>query len=169
MKDRTREALMSLIGSTFDGTIAFDLFGGTGVLAFETISRGAKAAFVFEILKSASKEILANANLLGIQEKVHILQTDVLDWCADLNASLRTLKFDSESLWVMFCCPPYELWETEGEKIRDMIAAWIRLAPSGSLFAVELEESTPREYLPELIEWDVRLYKPALIATAEKA
>jgi 16S rRNA G966 N2-methylase RsmD len=41
MKDRTREAVMSLLGGTFKDAAVFDLFGGTGVLAFETLSRGA--------------------------------------------------------------------------------------------------------------------------------
>ena len=79
MKDRTREAVMSLLGGTFRDAIAFDLFAGTAVLAFETISRGAVQGIVFEILKSASREILSNAKSLGISDKLTVLQTDVLD------------------------------------------------------------------------------------------
>ena len=57
MKDRTREAVMNLLGGTLENRWAFDLFGGSGVLAFEAISRGASHAWVWEILKPGARII----------------------------------------------------------------------------------------------------------------
>ena len=44
MKDRVRETLFDLLGIDVRGTIAVDLFAGTGALAFEALSRGAATA-----------------------------------------------------------------------------------------------------------------------------
>ena len=168
MKDRTREAVMSLLGGTFKNAIAFDLFAGTAVLAFETVSRGASQGIVFEILKSASREIMANAKSLGISDKISIVQTDVLDWSENLVSNAERFHLDPSSIWVVFCCPPYALWESDGEKLLATLQTWWDAAPKGSLFAVELEEKTPIHFLPPNAEWDIRVYKPALMAVAEK-
>ena len=168
MKDRTREAVMSLIGGTFANAIAFDLFGGTGVLAFETVSRGASKGIVFEILKSAAREIQTNAKSLGISDSVEVLQTDVMDWSNGLPGNCSRFGDSPDQIWVVFCCPPYSLWESNGKQLLAMLESWWAAAPAGSLFAVELEEATPTEYLPAQADWDLRLYKPTRMAIAEK-
>ncbi len=168
MKDRTREAVMSLLGGTFPNAIAFDLFGGTGVLAFETVSRGAAKGVVFEILKSAVKEIQANAKSLGISNSVEVIQTDVLDWSKGLPDNCSRFSQKPDEIWVVFCCPPYSMWESNGKQLLAMLERWWLAAPPGSLFAVELEEATPTEFLPTQADWDLRVYKPARMAVAEK-
>jgi 16S rRNA G966 N2-methylase RsmD len=178
MKDRTREAVMSLLGGTFPDAIAFDLFGGTGVLAFETVSRGASRAIVFEILKPASREIMTNAQTLGINDQVEVIASDVLAWSETLRSSAERFRISGEEIWVVFCCPPYAMWQSDGARLTELIRTWWDAAPMGSLFAVELDEGTPIALLPGTpecvetglapIEWDVRVYKPAQIATAEK-
>jgi 16S rRNA (guanine966-N2)-methyltransferase len=168
MKDRTREAVMSLLGGTFENAIAFDLFAGTAVLAFETVSRGASQGIVFEILKSATREIQANAKSLGISDKISVIQTDVLDWSENIAANCERFALEPGAMWVVFCCPPYSLWKSDGEKLLATLQNWWEAAPKGSLFAVELEEGTPTHFLPPSVEWDIRVYKPALMAVAEK-
>ena len=168
MKDRTREAVMSLLGGTFRNAIAFDLFGGTGVLAFETVSRGAAKGIVFEILKSAAREIQTNAKSLGISDAIEVIQTDVIDWSKGLPENCSRVSQGPDPIWVVFCCPPYSLWESNGKQLLAMLERWWIAAPPGSLFAVELEEATSPEYLPKQAEWDLRVYKPARMAVAEK-
>lgn len=191
MKDRTRQAVMNLLGGTFDGAIAFDLFGGTGILAFESISRGACEGVIFEILRNAAREIQSNASLLGISNIVHVIPSDVFAWSERLVENLESLKISVQSdqtsvvdsahedgtrgdsvseiaPWVVYCCPPYALWVSETAALRTMLARWIELAPQGSLFAVELEEAIDSDVLPDSIEWDVRLYRPAKMAIGEK-
>ena len=168
MKDRTREAVMSLIGGTFSNAIAFDLFGGTGILAFETVSRGASKGVVFEILKSAAREIETNAKTLGIKEQIEVIQTDVLDWSKGIPGNCSRFAQSQDPIWIVYCCPPYALWKSNGMQLRSMLERWWEAAPIGSLFAVELEFETSPEYLPEQAEWDLRVYKPARMAVAEK-
>jgi 16S rRNA (guanine966-N2)-methyltransferase len=167
MKDRTREAVMNLLGGTLPESIAFDLFGGTGILAFESISRGATRAVVFEILKMAAKEIQGNAKSLGMDSKLVVLQTDVLKWSEALSNNLQFLRLP-DLPWIVFCCPPYSLWDTEAQGMRDILNRWVDTAPAGSMFAVELEFETSIDFLPTSLEWDIRTYKPAKMAIAEK-
>ncbi|XZE19082.1 RsmD family RNA methyltransferase [Pirellulaceae bacterium SH449] len=167
MKDRTREAVMNLLGSTFGDSIAFDLFAGTGVLAFEAISRGATRAVLFDVLAHGVLDIRKNCESLGIKDKVVVLQKDVIRWSETLEQNLSFLRLDSVP-WIVFCCPPYALWETQGEALKSMLSTWIEKSPAGSLYAVELEDKTPLSLLPTTLEWDIRNYKPAKMAIAEK-
>jgi 16S rRNA (guanine966-N2)-methyltransferase len=167
MKDRTREAVMNLLGGTLSECVVFDLFAGTGVLGFEALSRGGVAAVFFEILKTAAKDIAQNANVLNVQESVVVVSNDVIRWSDSLARNLEMLELP-ELPWVVFCCPPYALWDSQGEVLRTMLLNWIELAPQGSLFAIELEEKTSLDCLPSQIEWDIRTYRPAQMAIGEK-
>ncbi len=185
MKDRTREAVMNLLGGTLENHLAFDLFGGSGVMAFEAISRGASHAFTWEILKSGAQAIQNFAQTLQIQSQITVLHEDVLRWSSNLEQNLEFLDLLSippssthtsdqpaadqpAAPWVLFCCPPYALWETQGQEIRDMIKKWIQAAPARSLFAIELEVNTDLQWLPTDLDWDMRKYTPALIAIGQK-
>jgi 16S rRNA G966 N2-methylase RsmD len=189
MKDRTREAVMNLLGGTLENHIAFDLFGGSGVMAFEAISRGASHAFTWEILKSGAHAIQNFAQSLQIQSQITVLHEDVLRWSSNLEQNLEFLNLPSiepsseqpsspdqptgpEELaappWVLFCCPPYAMWETQGQEIKEMIRKWILAAPPRSLFAIELEVNTDLQWLPTDLQWDMRKYNPAVIAIGQK-
>lgn len=168
MKDRTREAVMNLLGGTLPESIAFDLFGGTGILAFESLSRGSTSAVVFEILKMAAKEIQANAKSLAMSDSLIVLQTDVLKWSESLSDNLKFLRLP-ELPWIVYCCPPYSLWTSDEQGMRDLLVRWYEAAPPGSMFAVELEFETSIDFLPSPLEWDIRTYKPAKMAIAEKS
>lgn len=167
MKDRTREAAMNLLGGKLPNSIVFDLFAGSGILGFEALSRGSSAGVLFEILKQAAGDIQQNAKTLGISENVLVLQTNVLKWTEAMEKNLAFLRLP-DLPWVVFCCPPYSLWETDADGMRNLLSKWVDLAPVGSLFAIELEEKTPIDFLPASLEWDARLYRPARMAIAEK-
>lgn len=176
MKDRTREAVMNLLGGTLEDRLAFDLFGGSGVLAFESVSRGALHAWVWEILKPGARVIQKVAEQLGIGQKVTVLDLDVLRWSASLDEGLQglldRLATEQRALiagkpWVVFCCPPYSMWETNGPELTQMLEAWAAAAPPESLFAVELEYHTDLSLLPRSLSWEVRQYAPAQVAIAE--
>ena len=188
MKDRTREAVLNLLGGTFEGTLAFDLFGGSGVLAFEAISRGARAAAIWEVLRHGVVAIQSIANQLGIADQTRGLHEDSFRWGQNLRENWGqlgplfqaanqtapacqtdpTVPWPKERPWVVFCCPPYAMWETQGEALKTLVEQWWLAAPDDSLFAVELETETPISWLPEGIDWDIRNYQPAKIAVAQK-
>ena len=159
---------MNLLGGTFGESIAFDLFAGTGVLAFEALSRGASRAVLFDVLPHGVLEIRKNCDTLGLKDRVAVLQKDVIRWSESLEQNLAILRLEDVP-WIVFCCPPYALWQSQGDALTKMLSSWIEKSPVGSFFAVELEDKTPLTSLPTTLEWDVRQYKPAQMAIAEKA
>ncbi len=70
--------------------------------------------------------------------------------------------------WCVYVCPPYSLWRDRTEDCRALIASWCQKAPAGSLIAVEFEEPAPVELLPETWRWDIRTYRPAVLAIGDR-
>jgi len=173
MKDRTREAVFSLLGGKLSGYVAFDLFAGSGILAIESISRGAAYGVVVEMLSRAAKEITINAKRLGVENRLCVFTADTFDWLRNLKDHVEQLshRFETriDAPWCVFVCPPYKLWESHTEELRGMLATFVEAAPANSLFAVELDEATPLEILPASLDWQTRAYRPAMMAIAEKA
>ncbi|MFN6130355.1 MAG: RsmD family RNA methyltransferase [Planctomycetota bacterium] len=167
MKDRTREAVMNLLGGTFPNTFAFDLFGGSGILAFEALSRGAKKGVIWEILKPRALDIGRFSKELGLADRVAVRSNDSLRWTLDGGLEAPEWAPYYEHPWLVFVCPPYSLWESEGEAIQNAVRTWLAAAPRGSLIAIEMQIETDDSWLPPEISWDVRQYAPAKIAIAE--
>lgn len=100
MMDRMKESVFNTIGPYFDGGNVLDLFGGSGALSLESISRGASHAYISEIARDAVKIITENVNSLKEQDKVTIMN---LDYKIALKR-LENMKFD-----LVFLDPPYRL------------------------------------------------------------
>lgn len=165
MKDRTRESVFNLIGGDLTGFFAIDLFGGTGVLALEAISRGAASAIVLEKSRAVVDMIQQNVALLKLADRVNVQNVDTLHWlkhASTVTASLPKLR------WVVFCSPPFRLWKDEAERLCRGLSELYQASPAGSLFVLESEDDFDVQVALPGIEWDVRPYKPARIAVAEK-
>lgn len=165
MKDRTRESVFNLLGGDLSGMLALDLFGGTGALAFESISRGAARAVILELSRPAVTTLVANATRLKVADKVEIHNVDALRWLKYIESTGAAWQ---NMPWVIFCCPPYSMWKTDLERLREGLLKLLDVCPPGSFFVIETEGDfdIPTEF-PQF-EWDVRHYKPATIGIAEK-
>ena len=62
---RVREALFSIVGQNLEGVSVLDAFGGSGLLSFEAISRGATVTTV-ERNRGAARQIKENADTFGV-------------------------------------------------------------------------------------------------------
>lgn len=165
MKDRTRESVFNLLGGDLTGMLALDLFGGTGALGFESISRGASRAVILELSRPAVTHLVANATRLKIADKVEIHNVDALRWLKYIDSTGAAWQ---DMPWVIFCCPPYSMWKTDLDRIREGLLKLRQVCPVGSFFVIETEQDfdIPAEF-PQF-DWDVRQYKPAMIGIAEK-
>lgn len=160
MKDRVREAVFNLIGPAANGKEVIDLFGGTGAMAFEAISRGAISAKIIERNFPNAKMIEANAQALGIAERVEIHAGDTFIAYKQLPRPQRPA--------LIFCCPPYDFYVERTEETLALISRMCEIAPPCSLILVESDGRFDPGLLPNADAWDVRTYSPAVIALYEK-
>ena len=95
--DRVKEALFSIINFDVPNASVLDLFGGTGQLGIEALSRGAKSAVFVDSGESACKLIKENLRRTKLEENGRVIRSDYLRYlstCRD--------KFD-----IVFLDPPY--------------------------------------------------------------
>ena len=100
--DKNKENLYNMIGPYFDGGVCLDLFGGSGGLGIEAISRGMEELYVVDKQYKAFSVIKENINLLKINDCAHPYKMDyskALDKFNEMN-----LKFD-----LVLLDPPYGL------------------------------------------------------------
>jgi 16S rRNA (guanine966-N2)-methyltransferase len=152
MKDTVRESLFNILGKSIRGTIAIDLFSGTGALAFESISRGSVIAKAVEKDRMAAEQIRTNAVALAVEDRMQILCGDTFRMGAGLLAAP-----EDDTPWVVYFCPPYEMWDSMTEKLFAMIQTSIDHAPPGSRIVVETDKSFDCQTLPG-DGWDLREY-----------
>lgn len=97
--DRVREALFSILGeATLDARV-LDLFAGSGALAIEALSRGAREATLVDSAAAAVRAIRANVAALGITAEVRH---------EDAWAFLRTASSRGRHYDLVFLDPPYK-------------------------------------------------------------
>ncbi len=70
VRDLVRQAIFMIIGEKIIDSRVMDLFAGSGILGFESISRGAKFVDFVDENYSCSQTILENAKNMGVSEKV---------------------------------------------------------------------------------------------------
>ena len=95
--DRVKEALFSIINFDIPGAAVLDLFGGTGQLGIEALSRGAKTAVFVDASEAACKLIRENLRRTKLEQNGKVIRSDYLDFLS------RTKdRFD-----IIFLDPPY--------------------------------------------------------------
>ncbi|MBB3205973.1 MULTISPECIES: RsmD family RNA methyltransferase [Pirellulaceae] len=164
MRDSVRENLFNILGRGVRGTTAFDLFAGTGVLAFEAISRGAVRAVAVEPMRQAADQIRKTVEHLDLESKFTLLTADAFA-VAD---RLLTVSDDDDTPWVVFLSPPYRFW-TDPEffpKLCAIITRVQRHAPPGSILVAETDYTFDTDRLPPG-DWDIRAYGITRLAFIE--
>lgn len=101
--DRAKEALFNIIGADIQNSTFLDLFGGTGSVGIEALSRGASYARFIEISSIAAKKIHLNLNKTHFSSQAEVLCMDAMKYIQ----SPVQKKFD----YVYIAPPQYkELW-----------------------------------------------------------
>ena len=95
--DRVKEALFSIIQFDLANASVLDLFGGTGQLGIEALSRGARSAVFVDIASAACGIIKENLHRTGLSDRAKVFQCDYKNFLERTND-----KFD-----IIFLDPPY--------------------------------------------------------------
>lgn len=155
MKDRVREAVFNLIEPK--GKYAIDLFGGTGALGLEAISRGAVGALFIERHFPTARLIEQNAGQLGIDDQCRVFPGSAFVWA-------RRPDAPTDAPWLVFCSPPYDFYLSRAAEMIDLLERLLAAAPAGSTFVVESDNRFDPASLPQPHAWDTRVYPPAYIS-----
>ncbi len=95
--DRVKEALFSIIQFDLPGARVLDLFGGTGQLGIEALSRGAASAVFVDAREDACRLIRENLSRTKLASNAKVIRSDYQDY----------LLRSREKFHIIFLDPPY--------------------------------------------------------------
>lgn len=153
--DRTRESLFNILSFDIPNSCVLDLFGGTGALALEALSRGAEFACVSDKSKEAIKIIERNAEtVLGAQrnQKISII-------CADYKRALSLFK--GKKFTIVFLDPPYAMESAYQECVCQLIE--LDMLSEDALVIMERNKNTKINLPNEMEIFDSRDYRDTVI------
>lgn len=136
--DRVKEAIFSMmLPYLSDETTVLDLFGGTGALAIEALSRGAKSATIVDMRQESRDVIWQN-----VCATRHTQQVDLVS-----SSALTFLEKNADSFSMIFIDPPYNKGLIEQSLLR--IAKQHTLTKDG-IIVVERDHTEAAPILEEL-------------------
>ena len=95
--DRVKEALFSIINFDIPGAKVLDLFGGTGQLGIEALSRDAKRAVFVDEREEACRLIRENLKRTKLEQYARVVRSDYMAY----------LKSCKEKFDIILLDPPY--------------------------------------------------------------
>lgn len=121
--DMAKEGLFNILANyfTFDEINTLELFGGTGSISFEFVSRGCVHATVVENNFKCAEFMSNIKKRLNIDDELRIVRYDAMKY---LNSCIE--KFD-----IIFADPPYN--SEHYEKIKELVFGKEMLLPGGIL------------------------------------
>src|SRR5512136_2042197 len=140
--DRVKEALFNIFGADIVEARFLDLFGGTGGVGIEALSRGATHAVFIEKNRKAQETIKANLLLTKLNDRAEIVRGDAFTY----------LRGAPQPFHYIYIAPPqyHRLWVAALELINEQ-PAW--LAGDGEIIAQihpKEYEAAPLEYFAEI-------------------
>jgi 16S rRNA (guanine966-N2)-methyltransferase len=133
---KVREAIFSILGPAVLEVKVLDLYAGTGALAIEALSRGAREAVLVEDQPDALKVLRRNLETLNLTDRTAVLPLPVL-------SALKKLAAQGERFGLAFLDPPYG--RGAAQAALSALAAGELLLPRAWVVA----EHSRRETLPE--------------------
>ena len=134
--DKVKESIFNIIQFDIEGRKVLDLFGGTGQLGIEALSRGAEHVTFVDAAPAAARIIRENLTTTNLTDFARVVQSD---WRAYLSSC-------REKFHLIFLDPPYK--ETMLENALETIAAIDILSEHGIIVC----ESPLDKELPDLAE-----------------
>ncbi|MCO7174601.1 16S rRNA (guanine(966)-N(2))-methyltransferase RsmD [Sporolactobacillus kofuensis] len=137
--DKVKETIFNMIGPFFEAGMALDLYGGSGGLGIEALSRGVHHTVFVDRAGGACQVIHENLKLCGYEARSTVLQMDS-------SRALEKLSNDQRSFDLVFLDPPYAKQHLRQDL--DTLIMKNMLAQDATV-VVEHEETVP---LPDVID-----------------
>ena len=133
--DRVKEAIFNIIQFEIEGRQVLDLFGGSGQLAIEALSRGAAGAVIVDQSKDSVSIIRQNLQKTGLSDRAELVCRDYMEY----------LNHTKKSFDLIFLDPPYreKFLENALKRISE-----IDILKSGGIIICErpAEKALPEEF-----------------------
>ena len=159
--DKIRGSLFNIIASRVIDARVLDLFGGTGALALEALSRGADSAVIADNARAACQCIERNARGVLKDDFDYRAQLIRADYRSAI-AALEGRMFD-----LVFLDPPYRMVEAYGDALSRLLEADM-LAP-GCLIVLERLGSASIALPRQFRVFDTRRYSDTSVDFVELA
>ena len=98
--DGTKEAIFSSLGGYIPGFVVLDIFGGSGALSLESLSRGAVKAYIIDNNIDAINIIKSNAAKLKVTSELVVYHAEY----KNVLEKMKHMKFD-----LIFIDPPFRM------------------------------------------------------------
>ena len=156
--DRTKEALFNILGGDIQDATFLDLFGGTGSVGIEALSRGASFAKFVDLERLAIQTIRSNLETTGLAGSASVKRADSFHFLAG--------QPDQTFDYIYIAPPQYkDLWQ-RALQILDSNQGW--LSPDAWIIV----QIHPKEFekldLTHLVEFDQRQYGSTLLVFFEQ-
>jgi len=113
--DRVKESLFSSLGSAIEGASVLDGYAGSGALAIEALSRGARGAVVVDRAAAARSVMRANLATTGMTDRASVLG-------GALESVLAAEPPPEAPFDVVFLDPPYDEPAVALERVLALLA-----------------------------------------------
>ena len=149
--DIAKESLFNILNNRmdFDGIRALDLFGGTGSISFELLSRGAQSVCCIELGRQQQQFIQKVAGELKIGRELQLVRGDVFRY---LKSQASIVQPDGV-FDLVFADPPYALPELA--QLPELVLSSHLLKPDG-VFILEHGKDNDFSMHPDFSE--IRVY-----------
>ncbi len=104
--DRNRETLFNWLSPYLHQAHCLDLFGGSGILSFEALSRGAASSLIFEKSKRVAQQIKESATQLNTKS-IQVRNQDALLWLKKIGQTLPRSEAEPPRYDICFIDPPF--------------------------------------------------------------
>lgn len=155
--DRVKESLFNILGSDIITANLLDMFGGTGAVGIEALSRGASGVRFIDNHPMAIKTIKANLEITGLGSGAEVLRADAV-------AALGRPP-DRQFDYIYVAPPQYKGIWLQAIQVIDNNPGWL---VDDAWVIVQIH---PREYesitLTHLVEFDQRRYGSTLLVFYE--
>ena len=134
--DKVKESLFNILQFDIEGRRVLDLFGGTGQLGIEALSRGAQSCTFVDSSRQAVAVMGENLRTVGLADQATVRQGDALAFLSSCREQFDLILLD----------PPYH-----GDLLETCLEAVVKFDIL-SEYGIMICESAVEKQLPELAE-----------------
>lgn len=141
--DKIKEAIFSRIGPYFDGGEMLDLFGGSGNMSLEAISRGMEHSILCDVSYKAISTMKKNCDSLGVSKQCSI-------WKMDFKRALAKAAQEEKAFDLIYLDPPYK--KQQIKEILEYLNEHHMVKEHGDIVCESLKEDEFPEQVGELVK-----------------